>query len=189
MSPSRDRAAAARRSLLHVTIVCAMFAATASLASTDLPRHDVPRHSALWIVGYPDGSRRLQRTLRVQQPDWLCARCREHGVEERNWDRRSAVNIEVLGLAVVERGALYDGALSDWGAEGNLLFNYYDRSKDCFTYRVIDAVRLVTPLKVFGSLLFVSCVCFACCFMCVSLQRKQQRTQTTEKTQRRCPCA
>ena len=111
-----------------------------------------------WIVGYPEGARRLEFPagagatkhvrLSLPQDKFLLDRCTRHDITRSKAQPSECHCFCLLGLALLEPGAAYEGILTNFGEEGWLMFQYFLRRRDTISFKVRDLLKLDDPQQV-----------------------------------------
>ena len=103
----------------------------------------------LWLVGYPDGTLREQRSSGprrrrlLPRPPWF--KERDVLVAARQFDCNHA---EVEALVCVAPGKCGSGILSAWNQEERLLWEYLRRPMDAYSVRICNVLQVDPPALV-----------------------------------------
>ena len=112
-----------------------------------------PRARRLRIAGGNDDGRSTQRVrLSLPLTPWLQDRLERHEIafdRDATDVRHSRSCLTITGLVRVQEGVCWDGPLTQLTPEGALLHEYFVRPSDAFTLNIIQAFKLVEPVKIF----------------------------------------
>lgn len=112
---------------------------------------------ALLLAGHHDNARKRRSSLKsrlytpLPAPEWLTDRLRSCGVQKPNpWEKPVApTQAEIVGLAMVKPQMVFEGNLTPWTLEGNLLWRYWGRPEASYTVQIDRFFELEEPFTVF----------------------------------------
>jgi hypothetical protein len=119
------------------------------------------RFMIVWLVSHRHGSQRLRvpsddggsSRVRLQLPrlSWFEHRLTAAGVECTWGDDPSEAQAAycISGLAVLRPTTVYEGCLTTFSVEEQLLRSYYKKPQDCVALRVVRSARLVDAFDCF----------------------------------------
>ena len=110
--------------------------------------------AVIWIVGVPEGAIRLGghsgHVCRLLQPQFLQEASNAHGIVP--WkisnERGCRRSYHAVGLCVVEACQTYQGPLTPYSRQEAVLFDFYGRSMDILTMKVLDGRLFEEPVEV-----------------------------------------
>ena len=99
-------------------------------------------------------ARQAERRLRLPEASWFKQRLACHGVE-CSWGAQrlhhdAATQTRLSGLVKLRPALPWQGPLTNWGSEADLLWNYSERPLNSYSADIMDVAFLVEPLEVFA---------------------------------------
>ena len=98
-----------------------------------------------WLVAYPAAARRAESSdqrLVLPLPQWLEDRCAANDALPVKLGKTDRVTFKCLGLLHLDAGVEYAGPLTIFNKEFFVLFQYFGRRRDAFSFRVKAATRV-----------------------------------------------